>query len=98
MDFCLTRIVAGWKCKDPSPKQKRPILKSILVKATRLACKYGQRRDLAIMDLAWIGFCFLLPPSKYSYTTKGSCPFLLKSVVVQVGELEFCGHSIPLFH
>jgi hypothetical protein len=57
----------GWKRKDPFPKQTRPIPKSVLVKVTRLARKYGQPRDLAIMDLAWIGFFFLLRPSKHLY-------------------------------
>jgi hypothetical protein len=96
MDFRLTWIVAGWKRKDPSPKQKCPIPKSVLIKATRLARKYGQPHDLAIMDLAWIGFFFLLRPSKYLYTTKGSCPFCLKYIVLRVGELELRGNTIPI--
>lgn len=97
MDFRLTRIVSGWKRKDPSPKRKRPIPKSVLLEATRLARKYGQPRDLAIMDLAWIGFFFLLRPSEYLYTQKGSCPFRLQDIIVRVGELEFRGNTIPLF-
>jgi hypothetical protein len=48
------------------------------------------------MDLAWIGFFFLLRPSEYLYTTKGSCPFLLQDVVIRVGELEFRGHNVPI--
>ncbi len=62
-----------------------------------MARKYGQPRDLAIMDLAWIGFFFLLRPSKYLYTRQGSCPFFLQDIVVRVGELEFQGNTIPLF-
>jgi hypothetical protein len=49
------------------------------------------------MDLAWIGFFFLLRPSKYLYMQKGSCPFRLQDIVVRVGEVEFRGNNIPLF-
>jgi hypothetical protein len=71
--------------------------KSVLLEATRLARKYGQPCDLAIMDLAWIGFFFLQRPSEYLYTQKGSCPFRLQDIIIRVGELEFRGSTIPLF-
>jgi hypothetical protein len=74
MDFRLQRTIAGWRKLDSPPTQKKPVPRRVLLKASRLALLRGRPRDLAIMDLMWMGFFFLLRPGGYLYTTKGPSP------------------------
>jgi hypothetical protein len=48
------------------------------------------------MDLMWIGFFFLLCPSKYLYTSKGWHPFHLCDIQLKVGGITYMGHTVPI--
>jgi hypothetical protein len=96
MDMRLTRVISGWKRTDPSPKRRKPVPKSVLYEADRLARNYNQARELAIADLLWIGFFYLLRPGEYLYTTKGRYPFTLGDIVLRLGAQEYHADHIPL--
>jgi hypothetical protein len=96
MDLRLTRVIAGWKRKDPAPKRRKPVPKSVLVEADRLARHFNEIRELSIADLLWIGFFYLLRPGEYLYTTKGRHPFLLKDTVLRAAAQEYTADAIPL--
>jgi hypothetical protein len=59
---------------------------------------YTQVRELAIADLMWIRFFYLLQPGEYLYTTKGWCPFLLGDILLQVGAQEYTTADIIPLH
>jgi hypothetical protein len=75
---------------------KKPVPHSVLLKVSHLTLLHRRLRDLAIMDLMWICFYFLLRPGKYIYTTKGCYPFRLCNVALQVMDTAYSGDKIPL--
>jgi thiol-disulfide isomerase/thioredoxin len=96
MDLRLTRVITGWKRTDPSPERRKPVPKYVLFEADRLARSYNQARELAIADLMWIGFFYLLRPGEYLYATKGRYPFTLGDIVLRIGAQEYTADTIPL--
>lgn len=61
MDLRLTRMIAGWKRKDPAPNCRKPVPKSVLVEADRLVSNFNQARELTIADLVGQLLQYTLP-------------------------------------
>ncbi len=96
LDFRLHHIIRGWKQLDGPSRRKKPVPKHVLLAATSLAHKSCRKKDLAMVDLIWIGFYFLLRPGEYLHTSKGRYPFRLSDVFYRVGDQEYPAESIPL--
>jgi hypothetical protein len=77
-------------------QRRKPIPKSVLHEADRLAHGYNQARQLAIANLLWIGFFYLLQPGEFLYTTKGRYPFNLGDIVIRAGAHEYSADTILL--
>ena len=71
LDFRLNRIINGWKRQDTPTKRKKPVPKQVLIEAHRIANLSTGAHHLAMADLIWLGFYFLLRPGEYLHTTKG---------------------------
>jgi hypothetical protein len=97
IDYRLSRTFRHWKKQDGPSKRKRPIPCPVLDEITRLARRTDNQQQLAVADLIWIGFFWLLHPSEYLWTTKDQEPFLLQDVIFRHSGLEYQGYSIP-FH
>jgi hypothetical protein len=96
LDFCLVRIVNGWKRQDTPTKRKKPVPKQVLVEAYRMATVSTRAHHLAMADLLWLGFYFLLRPGEYLHTTKGRYPFRLQDVEFYVAGCTHLATTIPL--
>jgi hypothetical protein len=96
MDLRLTWVITGRKRTNPSPKRRKPVPKYVLFEADRLARSYNQARELAIANLIWIGFFYLLRPGEYLYTTKARYPSTLGDMVLQIGAQEYTTDTISL--
>ena len=96
VDLRLTRVIAGWKRTDTPPRRRKPVPMSVLMESDKLARGYDKPRELAIADLTWIGFYYLLRPGEYLYTAKGRYPFTLGDIVLRLGAQEYTADTIPL--
>lgn len=83
-DFRLARQERAYKKQDTPTPKKPPIPKEVLFKASQLAQRSDHAREQAIDDLTWIGFYFLLRPSKYLWTTAAQAPFTLHDISFKV--------------
>ena len=96
MDYRITRVVRFWKNEDGPSRRKRPVPKVVIIELTRHAQATRTQQQLAVSDLVWIGFYWMLRPSEYVYTTRHKTPFVLHDVILKCGEHEYRGDTIPL--
>lgn len=88
LNFLLKQVTVGWKCKDSTPMRQHPVPQLVLKEATRLSHKYNCCQELAITNLMWLGFFYLLHPGENFYMTKGR--------YTHFGQSEFTGAMTPL--
>lgn len=97
MDFRWTRLIKSWKKEDPAAKRARPLPRTLLRQATKIADKPTSTHCVKAMNrLMWLGFYFLLRPGEYLSKAGTQFPFKLKQVFFRVNEREFRGDNIPL--
>jgi hypothetical protein len=99
IEYRLQQLVAGWKRVDPAPKRVSPAPLGLVIYAHRLAWASKSIRDLAIADMAFLGFYFLDRPGEYTKTTSTdslSTPFCLGDVNFSIGVRQFNGVTASL--
>jgi hypothetical protein len=65
LDSRLTSLYTAWRNADPPPRRVKPIPIQILHHAHHRATHAGTEASATIVDLAWLGFFFLLRPGEY---------------------------------
>jgi hypothetical protein len=98
LDHRLRCQFRGWKRLDPPAKRKKPVPMAVLTAFTAGTWRLRRRRDLAMSDLMWLGFYFLLRPSEYLRTgPHNSNSFLMEDVAFrdQNGN-EYSASDMPL--
>jgi hypothetical protein len=65
LDTRLTALYTAWRNEDPPPRRVKPIPIQILHHAHQRATHAGTPGSTTIIDLAWLGFFFLLRPGEY---------------------------------
>jgi hypothetical protein len=97
LDLRLQRQIAGWKKRNPPTQRRNPVPRSVLVAATTASWAASTPKNLAISDLMWLGFYFLLRPSEYLRTSnEDQRPFLLQDVHFRVQARHYTATTIPL--
>jgi hypothetical protein len=76
----LDRQLKGYAKFDDDPTRVKPIPIPLLHEATRLATVDGSATALAVSDMLWIAFFFLLRPGEYTKPASDSHPFRLCDV------------------
>lgn len=77
LDRRLTTVYQGFSHQDPAPNRVKPLPIQVLHKCQELVAAAPSPMDMAIMDLLWIGFFFLLRPGEY-LDRENNSPFQLK--------------------
>ena len=87
LDFCLGRQLASYQKEDSPPTRVRPLHVSVL-QALDTAVQVTTVRNIAISDLTWVAFFFLLRPGEYCKggTDTAQHPFRLKDVRFFIGQ------------
>ena len=96
IDFRLHRQLRGYKREDPAPTRVRPIPWGALQEAQRIATSpAGTQRELALTDLMWLAFYFLLRPGEYLHTTTEHA-FRLQDILLRVADVDYSATTIPI--
>jgi hypothetical protein len=85
VDYRLASPLSALRNRDPAPVRVKPIPLQLLFHAHTLATISNHPRDLAIIDMAWLGFFFLLRPGEYCFS-RPATPFRLRDVNLFVGQ------------
>jgi hypothetical protein len=98
LDYRLRSQFRGWKRIDPPAKRKRPVPIRVLQAFSKGAWTTRRRRDVAMSDLQWLGFYFLLRPSEYLRTGPHNIhAFCLSDVFFRdQNGVEFAATDMPL--
>jgi hypothetical protein len=92
MDIRLARLLKGYGKTDPQPSRVKPAPLALVIQMHNYAVQIGSTKELAITDMAFLGFFFLCRPGEHARTTANldpaarSSPFRLRNVQL------FCGH------
>jgi hypothetical protein len=78
-DTRLQKLYTAWRNADPAPKRCKPIPIQILRHAQAIASAANTPHCLAIIDLAWLAYFFLLRPGEYCCSSD-SLPLRLNSI------------------
>ena len=96
IDFRLQRQLRGYKRQDPAPTRVRPIPTIVLHAAYRIAVSpSGTARELALADLMWLAYYFLLRPGEYLHTSSEHA-FRLEDIVLRADGVDYPAATIPL--
>ncbi|MGH7974648.1 MAG: hypothetical protein ACREBR_03915 [bacterium] len=68
VDFRLRRLLKSYARADDPPARVKPLPLSLLHHVWAMAQAAGEAQPLAVADMAYIGFFFLLRPSEYAGT------------------------------
>ena len=90
LDFCLGRQMASYQKEDYPPTRVRPLPVRI-IQALDTASQTTTARNIAISNLTWVTFFFLLRPGKYCKggTNTAQHPFRLKDVQFFIGQQTY---------
>jgi hypothetical protein len=80
IDTRINRQIRGYSKDDSPPIRVKPIPLPVLHSASSLALQAGDVTSLAILDLMWIAFFFLLRPGEYLQPSSTSHPFRLQDI------------------
>jgi hypothetical protein len=83
--FCLDRQLRFYSKQDPSPSRVKPLPLSVLNNVHEMAALHGDVTSLAVSDLSFAAFYWLLRPGEYCSSSK-SHPFRLCDVQLFIGE------------
>jgi hypothetical protein len=80
IDSRIQRQLRSYTKDDAQPVRVKPIPIVVLHKASALALQAGDEVSLALLDLMWIAFFFLLRPGEYLQPARDSHPVCLQNV------------------
>jgi hypothetical protein len=87
IDFRLQRQLRSYTKSDSSPRRVKPLPLSLLHHLYLLAQAKGDELSLAVGDLAYLAFFFLLRPGEYCVSTE-SHPFRLCDVQLFINDIR----------
>ncbi|MGH8338408.1 MAG: hypothetical protein ACRETL_16640 [Gammaproteobacteria bacterium] len=79
VDFRLRRLLAGYAKTDDPPSRVKPLPLPVLHRVWDYAQASGDAKEMAIADMAYIGFFFLLLPGEFA-GAEGHHAFRLEDV------------------
>ena len=94
-DFRLYRQLRCYAKQDPPPDRVKPLPLGLLHNVRELAVLAGDDTSLAVSDLAYMGFFWLLRPGEYCSSTE-SHPFRLCDVQLFIGDRRIDALTCPL--
>jgi len=83
IDFRLRQQIAAYKTVDPPPRRVKPVPLGLIDRVHCSARESGDTFELAVADMAVVGFFYLCRPGEYADTSKSdaeSDPFRLMDV------------------
>jgi hypothetical protein len=80
IDTRITRQLKAYAKDDTPPVRVKPLPIMVLHTASHLALRAGDDTSLALLDLMWIAFFFLLRPGEYLQPAPDSHPIRLQDV------------------
>ena len=96
INFRLQRQLRGYKRLDPAPTRIKPIPWRALQEANRISQTVaGTQQELALTDLMWIAYYFLLWPGKYLHTSSEHA-FCLTDVIFRIEGVEYNATAAPI--
>ena len=95
LDPRLSDLFSAWSREDPPPSRVKPLPIQVLHHAQSLVAYAPDEYTRAAVDLAWIGFFFLLRPGEHC-STGSSRPLTLKDVSLKIGQTPLCPMTAPL--
>mmetsp|Transcript_28708 Transcript_28708/g.83064 ORF Transcript_28708/g.83064 Transcript_28708/m.83064 type:complete len:342 (-) Transcript_28708:25-1050(-) len=95
MDTRLSDLYAAWAREDPPPTRVKPLPIQVLHHAQTLVTYAPNEFHRAAVDLAWIGFFFLLRPGEHC-STGTNHPLTLKDVSLKIGHSPLHFLTCPL--
>ena len=95
MDPRLTTLYRAFANDDPPPNRVKPMPIQILHKAQHTATQLGDAYNLAICDMAWIAFFFLLRPGEYCKSPDNT-PIALQDITFTIGHQRLNPMTCPL--
>jgi len=95
VDSRLSDMFAAWARADPPPARVKPLPIQVLHHAQSLVSYAPDEYTRAAVDLAWIGFFFLLRPGEHC-STGSNRPLTLKDVSLKIGQTPLCLLTSPL--
>ena len=95
LDPRLSDLFAAWSRDDPPPSRVKPLPVQVLHHAQSLVAYAPDEYTRAAVDLAWIGFFFLLRPGEHC-STGSNHPLTLRDVSLRLGHTSLCLLTAPL--
>jgi len=95
LDSRLSDLYAAWARADPPPSRVKPLPIQVLHHAQSLVAYAPDEYTRAAVDLAWIGFFFLLRPGEHC-STGSNRPLTLKDVSLKIGQTPLCLLTSPV--
>lgn len=94
-DFRIYRQLRSYTRTDPSPSRVKPLPVQLLHHVRQQAVVSGNATDLAVSDLAYLAFFWLLRPGEYC-TSSDTQPFRLCDVQLFIGDTRMPPTTAPL--
>ena len=88
IDFRLQRQLKYYKNQDPESSRRQPFPVELLHTATARLTALGTPKALAIVNMMWIAFYFLMRPGEFCDSGTSSHPFLFRDVTLKAGNLK----------
>ena len=88
MDFRLQRQKKFYAKEDPPPSRLQPMPVEFLHRASAYLRRLDTPQSLAIVNLIWIAFFFLMRPGEFCDSGRDSHPFLIRDVTFHAGNTK----------
>ena len=95
LDPRLSDLYAAWSRTDPPPTRVKPLPVQVLHHAQSLVTYAPDEFTRAAVDLAWIGFFFLLRPGEHC-STGANQPLTLRDVSLRIGQTQLDLITCPM--
>ena len=87
IDFRLQRQLKYYKNQDPESDRRQPFPVELIHAATARLKALNTPRALAIVDMMWIAFYFLMRPGEFCDSGSASHPFRFQDVTLRAGNV-----------